>query len=192
MLSTNRVGLFHVPLITGICDLPHKDIESHVREKMNEYDQYTSYYDPKFNLEIIKDLPHREEMEDTMRKISLEFLEMRDAEMKRYADAIPSYWFSVYNSGDEHCLHVHPRSHVAGTYYPYADENSAPIRFRCPYSTALHMGEPHAASGKDYHFHYPKTGEINVWPPWLEHQIRPQTEVDPSRARIAISFNFGK
>lgn len=192
MLSTERVGLFHVPILMGKCDIPHKEIELHVREKMMAQDTYTSYYDAKLNQEITRELPHREAMEKVMRDISMEFLEMRGGDLTRYAKTKPSYWFSVYTTNEEHCLHVHPRTHVAGTYYPYADEDSSPIRFRCPYSTAQHMGEPHAAATKDWHFHYPRTGEINVWPPWLEHQIRPNNNVDESRARIAISFNFGQ
>lgn len=189
-MQTKRIGLFHVPLITGRCDIPHKDIELYVREKMREQGSYTSYYDHQLNKEIVEGLPHRAAMESAMTEISLEFLELRGADISKYEQVKPWYWFSVYKSGAEHCLHVHPSTCVAGTYYPYADDNSAPIRFRNPNNTLISMSEPWASN--DWYFHYPTTGDINVWPPWLEHQIRPKDSVPEEEARIAISFNFAK
>ena len=191
MISKERVGLFHVPIMLGKADLPHAEIEAHVRSKMDEHDAYTSYYDEKFNQEIKKDLPHKEAMEAEMTELSIDYLKMRQAPERIWKGVRPFYWFSIYQEGDSHCLHNHPGAAVAGTYYPYADENSVPIRFRHPSLNLIEMSEP-KFNDENWHFHHPRTGDLNVWPPWLEHQIGTQGPVDHDKARIAISFNFGK
>lgn len=191
MISTERVGLFHVPIMVGKADLPHAEIEAYVREKMDSHNAYTSYYDDDYNKEIVEGLPHREAMEAEMRMLSVQYLKMRGAPQRIWVDVKPYYWFSIYQEGDSHCLHNHPGAAVAGTYYPYADENSVPIRFRHPALNLIEMSEPRFKA-EHWHFHYPKTGDLNVWPPWLEHQIGTQGPVDHDKARIAISFNFGK
>jgi len=189
--SSKRVGLFHVPMIQAVADLPHKEIEMYVRERMDAHKSYTSYYDLDFNKDLLKDLPHRKEMESQMRELSIQYLKMRGAPQKIWVDTIPFCWFSVYNEGDNHCLHNHPAAAVAGTYYPYADEESVPIRFKHPSSVLIQMSDLNFKE-ELWHFQKVHTGDMNVWPPWLEHQVGTQSKVDHAKARIAISFNFGK
>ena len=191
MISTERVGLFHVPIIVGKADLPHSEIEAYVREMMDSHNAYTSYYDNEYNQKIAKDLPHKQAMEAEMTQLCVEYLKMRNAPSRIWEDVKPFYWFSIYQEGDSHCLHNHPGAAVAGTYYPYADEESVPIRYRHPAGNLVEMSEP-KFTHETWHFHRPTTGEMNVWPPWLEHQVGTQSAVDPSKARIAISFNFGR
>lgn len=190
--ETERIGLFHVPILKSKLDLDHKEIELYVRERFKEREEYTSYYDDEFNQDIIKGMPQREEFEHNAKQLSLQWLKMRGAPLHKFEDRKIGYWFSVYKEGDKHTLHNHPRSAVAGTYYPYADDDSIPIRFRNPSANVIMMSEPYLdPTDTIMHFHNPRTGEINVWPPWLEHEIGRQGPVPESRARIAISFNFG-
>jgi len=192
MISKERVGLFHVPIIMGKADLPHAEIERYVRVAMDTHGSYTSYYDADFNREITKNMPHREAMEAEMTEMAIDYLKMRQAPERIWKGVKPWYWFSVYQEGNSHTLHNHPGSAVAGTYYPYADENSVPIRFKHPSGNLIQMSEPKYGDQQCWHFHHPRTGDLNVWPPWLEHQIGRQGPVDHDKARIAISFNFGK
>ena len=172
-------------------DLPHMAIEDYVRDKLSEYGEYTSFHSEKFNAEMKDGQPFRKQMEDTMIEISEEFLKLRGAPK----DTVPTqpnlgYWYSSYNVGDDHSLHNHGRALVAGTYYPYADKDSTVISFRSPSYGLLSVAEVWNDEQKLYHYHSPKTGDMNVWPGWLEHQVKRQREVPSDRSRIAISWNY--
>lgn len=186
-------GFFHVPLCTkkGV-QLPHKEIETYVRSKFAGSEEYTSYYDKDLNEEITSGLPYREDIESHMIDMSTKLLRHRNAPSEIWQGVRPYYWFSIYKEGDSHCLHTHPGAIVAGTYYPYADEDSVPIRFKHPASNLIQMSDRWVNHDDLWHFHQPETGDINVWPAWLEHQIGTQGEVPESRERIAVSFNFGR
>jgi len=192
--ETERIGLFHVPILKSKLDLDHKEIELYVRDRLKDIDAYTTYYDDKLNKSVVKDMPQREEFEHNAKQLALQWLKMRGVDLKKVKDnASMFYWFSVYTEGERHTLHQHPGAAVAGTYYPYADKDSVPIRFKNPASNVITMSEPYLdATDNIFHFHHPKTGDINVWPPWLEHEIGRQGAVPESRARIAISFNFSR
>jgi len=42
-----------------------------------------------------------------------------------------------------------------------------------------------------FYRHQPKTGQLLLWPSWMEHEIGPQERVPREKSRIAISFNWG-
>lgn len=188
-----RIGLFHVPLLVGKCDLPHEEIAAYVRDRIYSWGKsYTSYYDNEFNENLKKNMPAKEKFETIASELATKYCkEHRSFDIGQPDVKKLGYWFSVYREGDSHCLHNHPGSRVAGTYYPYADDNSVPIRYRNPSGHLIEMSEPKGNS-ENWYFHYPKSGEMNFWPPWLEHQVGTQGPVDDEKTRIAISFNYGK
>jgi uncharacterized protein (TIGR02466 family) len=182
------LNLFSVPFIATSTSLEHHQIADYVREKLSKHNRYTSYYDRDVNEAIKQDNPWRHEMERCMKTVSKLMLKERKLDCPEHLD----YWFSVYNDRDDHVLHTHPGAVVAGTYYAYADEESSVIRFRSPYNTLIQHAERNDNTDFLYFNHYPRTGDMNVWPVWLEHEVRPQRAVDHSRSRVAISFNYGK
>lgn len=182
-------NLWPTPLLKTRVELPHEEISDYVREKFVGFDEYTSYYNEDFNAHIKQMLPHRELMERCMIRGGDLFLKERNYGVP---EEKLSYWFSVYNEADDHCLHTHPNTLIAGTYYPYADDMSAPIRFRSPTLVTQMHSEPRIEPDDLYHNHEPNTGDMLFWPSWLEHEVRPQKRVDDCKSRVAISFNFGR
>ena len=181
-------SLFVTPMLSTTVDLPHEQISKYLRERLHGDRDYTSYYDADFNNALKENLPAREAMELAMKSAAQLYLDNIRYKCREHLD----YWFSVYREGDDHILHTHPKAVVAGTYYPYADENSAKIRYRHPAATTIMHALPDADQSGLFHTHYPKTGDMNLWPSWLEHEVRPQPVVDPEKTRIAISFNYGR
>lgn len=181
-------SLFVTPMLKTTVDLPHDRISHYIRKWLGPSVNYTSYYDNDLNKKLIEYLPGREQMEKSMKDAAELYL----SNMGYQCDDHLSYWFSVYNTGDDHILHTHPKAVVAGTYYPYADENSTKIRYRHPAATTISHAVPDADMSNLFYTHYPRTGDMNLWPSWLEHEVRPQKIIEPETARIAISFNYGR
>jgi len=186
--STTTKALFSVPLMIVQSDIPHMAIEDYVRDKLGAYDQYTSYHDDELNQSMKVGQPFRDVMEAAMLKASRDFLDSRNAPKDRVDRARVAYWYSMYESGDDHHLHAHPGALCAGTYYPYADKMSACIRFRDPSKTLINMVEPWVKTTD--HKHQPVSGQMLVWPSWLEHEVRSQDNVAINEQRIAISWNY--
>ena len=180
-------SLFVTPMLKTTVDLPHERISDYVRKWLGPSREYTSYYDADLNAKLKEYLPARPQMEAAMKNAAELYLKNRGYNCEPHLD----YWFSVYNTGDDHILHTHPKALVAGTYYPYADGNSAKIRYRHPAATVISHAELQMQD-ELFYTHYPKTGDMNLWPSWLEHEVRPQPIVDEDKARIAISFNYGR
>ena len=178
---------FVVPIMKCHVDLPHKEIADYCRKRLHEHGHYTSYFDHKFNDHMKLNFPYRNALESTLKAAGKLFAQERQIETEPQFD----YWFSVYWEGTDHVLHTHPGTVAAGTYYPHGDDDSTKIRFRHPAATLLSHAEP-CNDDEMFYTHYPKTGELNCWPSWLEHEVRPQGKVDPQNSRVAISFNYGK
>jgi uncharacterized protein (TIGR02466 family) len=178
---------FVTPIMKCQVNLPHAEIAQYCRDKLQNYGHYTSYFDRDFNEHMKENFPYRLALESCLTAAGKMFADERSIETEPVMD----YWFSVYWTGEDHVLHTHPGTVTAGTYYPHGDEKSTKIRFRHPAATLLSHAEP--MNDKEvFYTHYPKTGELNCWPSWLEHEVRPQGEVDPAQSRVAISFNYGK
>lgn len=182
-------SLWAIPMLKTTVDLPHEEIAEFLREQFDGWGKaYTSFYDNRFNDHLKSGLPHAGKLEEVMTLAGHMFAKERGYSPEPKLD----YWFSVYQTGDEHNVHTHPQALVAGTYYPYADDNSTKIRYHNPSSVAISHTEVSIPPEQLMLDHYPTTGEMNLWPAWLQHEVRPQKPVDPSEARIAISFNYGR
>jgi uncharacterized protein (TIGR02466 family) len=186
-------------MFTGQLDLNHEEIAKFMRQHLHggASDKYTSYFDQRQNSRMNKDMPCRRQMINAMIACCDTYAKVRNMDTERLHDhGEPDCWFSEYVDGDRHTLHNHPRALLAGTYYPYADEDSCDIRFRHPACGQLSMVEPWNTESADFDFVIhrlqPKTGMINIWPSWMEHEIGPQKKVPKERSRLAISFNYGR
>lgn len=183
-------------MFTGYLDVNHEAIADYTRRKLADHDSYTSYFDTKFNDRMINSMPMLGDLMAAITSACDMYANMRLMKMEHVRENPPYMWFSEYQEGERHTLHNHPQSLIAGTYYPYADEDSCDIRFRHPASCLLEMAEPWMTQQeKIVHTIYklqPKTGMINLWPSWMQHEIGPQKKVPKERSRLAISFNCGR
>ncbi len=189
-------------MFTGYLDINHEAIANYMREKLRDHDSYTSYFDLKFNDHMVDYMPLRSDLMNAITNACCMYGKMRlmdERELKEIREQRPHppfIWFSEYQEGERHTLHNHPQSLIAGTYYPYADEHSCDIRFRHPAHGMLEMAEPWMTKQEEVvHTIYklqPKTGMINLWPSWMEHEIGPQKKVPAEKSRLAISFNCGR
>ena len=177
--------------MTQRSQIGHMAVEDYVREKINGFGDYTSYHDQNFNTEMALGQPFRKEMEKEMTIMSRYFLRARGANEERIQQGRVNYWYSMYYAGQDHHLHTHPRAMCAGTYYPYSNERSSSIQFRNPSSTLICHAETWSEKHlpADHH-HQPVSGDMLVWPCWLEHEVRVERNVREDEERIAISWNY--
>lgn len=188
-------------MCTGYLDLGHEEIADFMRRKLGGHSSYTSYFDERFNDRMKLECPQAKQLMMALNATCTMFAKERGVDLDRAGHKDVQLWFSEYLEGERHTLHNHPRAIVAGTYWPYADENSCDIRFRHPSSGMLLVAEPWAEqnnanldrTGMDViHKFQPKTGMVVVWPAWMEHEIGPQKKVEKEKSRLAISFNWGR
>ena len=188
---TETVSMFGVPLMIHRSGIGHMAIEDYVRENINAFGEYTSYHDKDFNDQLQGGQQFRKEMEEDMIKLSRQFLRARGADEQTIDRCKLGYWYSMYYAGQDHHLHTHPCAKVAGTYYPYANERSSTIRFRNPSNTIIQHAENWSdKSHYTEHHHQPVSGDMLVWPCWLEHEVRIEKNVKSGEERIAISWNY--
>ena len=183
--------MFAIPLMTQRSQIGHMAVEDYVREKINGFGDYTSYHDKDFNTEMQRGQPFRKEMEKDMTALSIHFMREKGADEDRIAQCKLGYWYSMYYEGQDHHLHTHPSAMCAGTYYPYANERSSSIQFRHPSCTIIQHAEHWSPDSRATEYcHKPTTGDMLVWPCWLEHEVRVERNVQVDEERIAISWNY--
>lgn len=110
-------------------------------------------------------------------------------------------WVNKYGKADLNHQHSHPNSMISGVYYIESDESSAPIVFNKPYfyTNLFHETIKPTFKNKnnnqfnlDYYGLKPVTGDLLIFPSWLEHTVPPQ-EVDKERWSLAFNcFVTGK
>jgi hypothetical protein len=77
------------------------------------------------------------------------------------------YWAAVHDSGMAHGRHDHPASSVSGVYYVDVPDGSGGI--------AWHDPRPSVDGGRVPLAIFPKSGELVLFPSWLEHEVRPSS-----------------
>ena len=110
-------------------------------------------------------------------------------------------WVNKYSKADLNHQHSHPNSMISGVYYIESDETSSPIIFNKPYffTNLFHetikptfKDKNNNQYNQDYYGSTPKTGDLFLFPSWLEHTVPPQ-EVDKERWSLAFNcFARGK
>lgn len=181
----HQYGLFHTDMMRVVLDLPHKEISDNALLWISKTDRYTTYHDKFLNDQWFNQMPGCDKFVDDVYTCSQKYLE--STSRKPFRDKEDMYlwaWVSAYREHDQHGAHVHPKSLISGTYYPQVPEGSSPIVFDSPLDRFM-MHD----TKKDIHKEIrPSTGDMLLWPSWLQHRIHPQKLIqDP---RIAISFNI--
>ena len=104
-------------------------------------------------------------------------------------------WINKYGKQDRNHQHSHPNAMISGVYYIESDETSAPIIFNKPY---FHTNLFHSTFqptfkntnnnqyNLDYYGFNPTSGDLFIFPSWLEHTVPPQ---ESSKIRWSLAFN---
>lgn len=80
-------------------------------------------------------------------------------------------WYTYFDETDSYSWHAHGQYYLVATYYVRAEEEHAPIQFKSPLSD---MYTTWALGTKAINLEetiQPETGDLMIWPAWLEHQI---------------------
>jgi uncharacterized protein (TIGR02466 family) len=104
-------------------------------------------------------------------------------------------WVNKYAKEDLNHQHSHPNSMISGVYYIESDDTSAPIIFNKPYfyTNLFHETVKPTFKNKnnnqynlDFYGLKPKTGDLYIFPSWLEHTVPPQ---ESDNVRWSLAFN---
>lgn len=185
-----HMGKFHVDFMRLVLDLPHEEIAQYTIDFLEEESKdkewvRTTYHSKEANNRWIANLPAKEQLEADIFKAAHEFVE-RSGREKFNQDPFLFYWGSVYKEHDQHGSHIHPKSLIAGTYYPQSVAESESITFEAPWSSRL-MHDTLPFSDQMFSYH-PNTGDCMLWPSWIHHRVFPQKKAE--KLRVAISFNL--
>lgn len=182
-----HMGLFRVDVCRLVLDLPHEDISKYILESRKTWDRYTTYHDPKLNKQVLEGMPAYEKFVDTIKEGAMEYVKRSGRKAFKDKDDIYLWsWISVYDEHDQHGSHIHPKTLVAGTYYPQTDKDSASIMLEAPWTNhCMHDTLPFNAQTFDYK---PNPGDALLWPAWINHRVPLQPKAE--KKRIAISFNI--
>lgn len=179
-------GLFRVDLLRIVLDLPHKEISSYLLKSRESWERYTTYHDAKLNKEVLSKMPGYNDLENDIKKSAHEWVKRTNR--KPFIDDDDIYvgaWVSIYDEHDQHGSHFHPKTLIAGTYYPQVSAESAAITLEAPWTN---FTSHDTIRFQDQLFDYkPNEGDMLMWPAWLNHRVSPQRPSETKR--IAISFN---
>jgi len=109
-------------------------------------------------------------------------------------------WANVNRKGHGNEFHTHPGAYWSGTYYVddggIGDDHALGGEFEiqdprgvAPAMYAPHLGfaVPGGQSAGASELIFPKTGQLILFPSWLQHAVRPYRG---ERVRISVAFNF--
>lgn len=179
-------------------NLDHSTIADYFRIQIPPGARYTTYFDKEWNANVMNEMPYRQTfLECCYNAFHLWCQERKyenyDPKQDHWNPSLAYFdWVSVWREGDHHVPHNHPRSLVAGTYYPYADEHSCPTNYQCAENSLIAMAEPSLPYEAHYYRQQAQTGFLYLWPAWMTHQIGPQRTQEEGKERVAISFNMGR
>ncbi len=135
----NYFSVFPTPMFHGTVDLNHDEVANHCRDIVSKIDkghtetEYTTYFD-----QDAREETHNQEwfksFANQMKDSYIDFIKSQfnfETPFSRH-DIHLFAWVSVYNKPHSHEVHNHVKSRISGTYYPYANESSVPIKFFNP------------------------------------------------------------
>ena len=99
---------------------------------------------------------------------------------------VRAMWGNINPKGGFNFTHVHPSGWLSGVYYIQLPENNNEIVFQDPRSSRMMDFQRSSLIKDEYFSHYPKVGELLLFPSWLPHFVTPNTS---EQNRISISFN---
>jgi uncharacterized protein (TIGR02466 family) len=122
-------------------------------------------------------------------------------ELHRYFNFNPSMrqsideaWVNINKKGDFNYAHTHPGKFFSCVYYVKGGPNKGNIDFTTPveahaYTIHNHMVTTHNSFTGHALSIPPITGELLIFPAWLNHVVR-QNETDEDRISIALNSNI--
>jgi uncharacterized protein (TIGR02466 family) len=188
VVSNEIKNLFEVPLMISEVFLPHELIATDVIKHCDSLNHYTTFHHEQATEEWFSRMPAKKYFIEAVENLVHQYLEVTGRKEARRGIRIRA-WGSVWREGQVHMSHMHPHCIIAGTYYPQADDSSAPITFECPWDGYC-MADTIDIKRLEYK-HQPQTGDLLMWPAWLRHRVGVQREPKRvTRPRVAISFNI--
>lgn len=99
-------------------------------------------------------------------------------------------WAMVTPHGGYAKSHVHPYSHISGTYYVQVNEQSGSLVMEDPRGAAPMVGLPNSKD-TEYNIHKfsvkPQNGLLVLFPSWLSHYVQSN---ESELRRISVAFNI--
>jgi uncharacterized protein (TIGR02466 family) len=99
-------------------------------------------------------------------------------------------WASTLVQADRFEMHQHANSFLSGAFYLEVGGTAQPIRFRDPRPQARTLDIPVEAElriNRRYYEIDARSGQLVLFPSWLEHRVRASNAADP---RTSASFNM--
>ena len=186
--------LFPIPMLTEQLDLNLKEINDSIlalrRNKSPDKTNYTSFYDE----DGLMDVMYKEEILNAITNNATGFintcLDIDKSIDTNITNGSVQAWYNVYDEGIHHCWHDHGRSLLSGTIYINTDSDSSPFLIKSPYYPIIKGwvgGDGFVDRWKQEYKLIPKSGDLFIWPSWLEHSVPAQKATD--NPRVSISFN---
>lgn len=180
-------SLFEIYVMKIEVDLPHDKIADHVIRYCDDNKVGTTYDASGSNIEWYDTMPSKDKFENIVHNAASDYLNITGrVPFENKGGMWIAPWATVWHENRYHEMHVHPYSMLAGTYYPYADSESAAIKFMSPYFNSCQHDTIPVSSTE--HVERPVTGTLLLWPAWLLHGVSQQGKC--SKPRVAISFNI--
>jgi uncharacterized protein (TIGR02466 family) len=118
------------------------------------------------------------------------FARILDFDLRGRELRLTDCWVNVMPAGTAHSLHLHPLSHLSGTYYVATPAGCPGIKFEDPRLDRFMAAPPLRAGARPArrtHVTYPaRAGWIVLFESWLRHEVPPNRSRDE---RISVSFN---
>jgi len=153
-------NLFPIPVGRVVTAMPNDEITKFTCEFLTENELgYTTFHNPDKNKIYQRDMP-----------ASNQFVEMVTEAANTFMD----------NWG----IKTNRTPHVYFTYWSAAEDRASPLVFENPAGSSMMQYPP-----RQEHYEYPhkpKTGDMLIWPSWLQHKVLTQMS---DAMRVAISFN---
>jgi uncharacterized protein (TIGR02466 family) len=105
-------------------------------------------------------------------------------------------WVNRYGAGDRVTNHTHQNSLISGVYYIHTSPDSSPILFEQGYNqTSLFQTNVRPSIKQTHQNQFnidsyciqPQSGDLLVFPSWLEHQVPKQ---ESNNYRYSLAFNL--
>ena len=88
---------------------------------------------------------------------------------------VRAMWGNINPKGGFNFTHVHPSGWLSGVYYIQLPEGNNEIVFQDPRPARMMDFQRSSLVKDEYFSHYPKVGELLLFPSWLPHFVSPNT-----------------
>ena len=149
---------------------------------------YTSYSSAD---DLTRRFPVFDQLQERLAKPALEYARALDFEMKGRRLEMTTCWINAMGRGCHHSAHIHPLSHLSGTYFVSVPRGSGSFKIEDPRLVNF-MNSParrDAARERNRRFIEitPEPGMFVLFESWLRHEVPANNSKE---TRVSISFNY--